>query len=138
LTLKTFAAFDGGFHPAPLLTEAKAIAALRLLLPDIVMKMETLLERSRVERIVFYHHPSGKKMEDVEFVEYRDVHVFLGPLGVGVLHDDTLTVYPMERLYEMEASGPAKDYFLEVSRLQMADQDTMLEAMRRAQEPSGP
>jgi len=98
------------------------------------MKKQDWLESFKAKRVVLYKHEKGAKHADVDFIEYENVYVLPSPDTITVLKDDELTIFPLERLYEMTFSGPAKDFFLETGRVAMVDLQKQLEDIRRLQQ----
>ncbi|MCJ2669089.1 MAG: hypothetical protein KAS60_06750 [Thermoplasmata archaeon] len=97
---------------------------------------EEFMERARVDRVTFYKHKEGGKVDDLDFITHENVYLFSSHETMAVFEDDKVTVYPSARLYEYVISGPTtsfvKDRYLlsaAVEEKQVTDSKTMLKDM---------
>ena len=97
---------------------------------------EEFMERARVDRVTFYKHKEGGKIDDLDFVTHENVYLFSSHETMAVFEDDKVVVYPSARLYEYVISGPTtnfvKDRYLlsaAVEEKQVMDSKTMLKDM---------
>jgi hypothetical protein len=97
---------------------------------------EEFMERARVDRVTFYKHKEGGKVDDLDFVTHENVYLFSSHETMAVFEDDTVIVYPSARLYEYVVSGPTTDFVKDryllsaaVEEKQVTDSKTMLKDM---------
>jgi len=98
--------------------------------------IEKALDNFRAKRIVFYKHTKGKEIEDVDFVEHKDVVVLITAAGTyHVLDGEKMIVYPHERFYESEWSGEPMRVAIRQSLVMIKDQERQLDQIEKFREP---
>lgn len=97
------------------------------------MSEEEFMERAKADKVTFYKHKRGGRIEDIDFVVHENVYLVRSQDTVAVFEENRVIVYPSERLYEFEVSGRAmelvKDRYLLVAAVeekQVRDSKAML------------